>query len=79
MGLRLMRHCHRRFGAIDAGDGRRRVSAPLQGLNTSWRSAEIGNSAAAVKLGMLSRNAVNATIMLRNEFFTYLLRCYVLL
>jgi hypothetical protein len=28
---------------------------------------------------MLSRNAVNATIMLRNEFFTYLLRCYVLL
>jgi hypothetical protein len=25
------------------------------------------------KLGMLSRNAVNATIMLRNEFFTYLL------
>jgi len=33
------------------------------------------------KFGMLSRNAVNATItcMLRNEFFTYLLRCYVLL
>ena len=21
MGLRLMRHCHRRFGGIDAGDG----------------------------------------------------------
>jgi hypothetical protein len=29
------------------------------------------------KFGMLSRNAVNATIMF--EFFTYLLRCYVLL
>lgn len=31
------------------------------------------------KFGMLSRNAVNATITLRNEFFTYMLRCYVLL
>ena len=67
MGLRLMRHCHRRFGAIDAGDGRRRVSAPLQGPQHL-----------AIRR-MLSRNAVNATIMLRNEFFTYLLRRYVLL